>query len=135
MVRKAKKYSVEEVLQHVRIPNNDSDVERRDFDGDLIKISSLRLATFKYKGCKCIKCGTEGTYFFKEKHNRKGKIYHFNLYGINAEGIEVLMTKDHIIPKSKGGKNYIDNMQTMCQYCNCEKGNKVKGEEDDKESV
>lgn len=33
------------------------------------------------------------------------------------------MTKDHITPKSKGGLDKIENMQTMCIVCNQEKGN------------
>ena len=31
------------------------------------------------------------------------------------------MTKDHITPKAKGGKDHISNMQTMCSTCNWEK--------------
>lgn len=38
---------------------------------------------------------------------------------------EHLMTIDHIIPKSKGGKNHIDNYQIMCASCNSKKGNKM----------
>lgn len=37
---------------------------------------------------------------------------------IDENGKEVLMTKDHIIPKSKGGANDISNYQTMCKRCN-----------------
>ena len=33
------------------------------------------------------------------------------------------MTKDHIVPRSKGGGNGLHNMQTMCIVCNQEKGN------------
>ena len=40
----------------------------------------------------------------------------------NENGEEVLMTKDHIIPKSLGGKNTIYNLQPMCQFCNSRKG-------------
>ena len=35
------------------------------------------------------------------------------------------MTKDHILPKSRGGKNHISNMQTMCCRCNSKKGDKT----------
>jgi len=45
-----------------------------------------------------------------------------NLYAINAAGEEVLMTKDHILPRVLGGKDHIDNYQPMCQVCNSEKG-------------
>jgi 5-methylcytosine-specific restriction endonuclease McrA len=38
------------------------------------------------------------------------------------------MTQDHIVPRAKGGKNHISNLQTMCYECNYEKGNK-RGEE------
>ena len=33
------------------------------------------------------------------------------------------MTKDHIIPKSKGGPDCIENFQTMCEECNKKKKN------------
>lgn len=38
---------------------------------------------------------------------------------------EVLMTKDHIIPKSKGGKNNLSNYQPMCCICNKQKDNNI----------
>lgn len=34
----------------------------------------------------------------------------------------ILLTKDHIIPKANNGKNELSNYQCMCQQCNLEKG-------------
>ncbi len=54
---------------------------------------------------------------------------HFNLYHMGKKGGLILMTKDHVIPKSKNGPNRIENLQTMCMTCNIKKGNTMPGEE------
>ena len=33
-------------------------------------------------------------------------------------------TKDHIIPKSKGGSNRVENIRIICRKCNNDRGNK-----------
>lgn len=94
-----------------------------DFYGDKMKATSQRYQVFFGKGMICVKCGIEGKFFAKERHETD-RTYHLNLYAIDENGEEVLMTKDHIIPKSKGGKNSYENYQCMCARCNMEKGDK-----------
>jgi 5-methylcytosine-specific restriction endonuclease McrA len=43
------------------------------------------------------------------------------MYHVESNGQLVMMTKDHIIPSSKGGADTQDNLQTMCNHCNSKK--------------
>lgn len=119
-------HTIEEVYNAVK---DVMDVEHKKasivFCGDVIKANSQRYQVFFHKGIKCVQCGIEGKYFAKEKH-LNDKSYHLNLYGIDEKGKEVLLTKDHIMPKSKGGKNSLKNYQCMCVRCNVAKGNDIE---------
>lgn len=50
---------------------------------------------------------------------------HFNLWAVDPDGTEVLMTHDHKLARALGGKNALENTQTMCSPCN---GNKAVAE-------
>lgn len=99
------------------------------FAGMRVSLMSKRYLNYKEHGLKCVSCGLVGTRMALEKHySTKGDKYHFNLYAINEHGSEVLMTVDHIIPKSRGGSNKLDNLQTMCSVCNNKKADRLPGE-------
>ena len=62
-----------------------------------------------------MKCGVNGEFFALEIDRGGGM--HLDLYGY-IDDEEVLLTVDHIVPKSKGGLNNMINYQTMCKLCN-----------------
>lgn len=130
MIIEPKRYEVVDVFNLIGEEylnrNNDGGQSSSDIivDGFDIHPISLRYMTFYQKGTKCVCCGKEGTHFKlcgDENTNRR----HFNLYAEDG----TLMTKDHILPKSKGGLNRVSNMQTMCTDCNSEKGSHYPGYE------
>jgi Fe-S cluster assembly iron-binding protein IscA len=108
-------------------PTKRKDNEYITLKGVQVKITSQRYLVFQ-DSLICYKCGLIGQYFAIEKADDKtntNNTYHLNLYGVNEFGEEILITKDHLIPKSKGGKNHISNYKTCCEVCNFEKGDKL----------
>jgi hypothetical protein len=92
-----------------------------------VRMGSHRYQMFAEKGTICQRCGLEGKFFALEKAwSTKGKKFHFNLYGFDSDKKEVMLTKDHIHPRSKGGKNNLDNYQVLCETCNSKKADKIK---------
>lgn len=87
------------------------------------KVRSQRIVLFATKGIECVSCGVKGEYYTIDvdtDYVTKKVTTHLNLRTYSGE----LMTKDHIVPKSKGGPNRLHNYQTMCATCNHRKGDK-----------
>lgn len=107
------KFSCQEILPKIGVKSMVFTVSDQEF---VVKLLSLRLLLFK-RNTTCVSCGRKGSYFSLDlpiNHRRP----HLNLYSEDG----VLMTKDHIIPKSLGGPDKLDNLQTMCVECNSKKG-------------
>jgi len=107
-------YSLEWVHENVL----DKSVKKVEVDGYRINVTSVRLKTFATKGTECICCGVKGTHY---KIDGGPSQAHFNLYTDTG----VLLTKDHEICKSHGGKDTLDNMNPMCYPCNNLRGNRA----------
>lgn len=118
----SKKYDIQEVFNLLGedVLNATEPVIKSDsikVDGYLVHKDSWRYRTFYQKGLKCACCGREGRYFKLKVDSNNVERGHFNLFAKDG----TLMTKDHIIPKSKGGPDCMDNFQTMCERCNRKK--------------
>ncbi len=84
-----------------------------------VRMDSKRYFVFR-SNPRCSACGLEGTKFLLEQ-SPSDKNPHFNLYA-EENGVLVLMTKDHIHPKSCDGSEVHSNFQTLCAVCNGLKG-------------
>lgn len=120
---------VDEVLSLIPkefIPNLRRKIPIKNRSGQtfVVNVTSLRLITFKTKGTSCCYCGIKATHFqLDELYGKKKKPIgkpHLNLYSD-----DIVMTKEHILPKSSGGKDVLDNLDTCCQQCNELRGNLI----------
>ena len=99
--------------------NGDLSVRSSDIRESVGK-SVVRLRTFAVHGCKCDKCGLEGTTVLRTQDN--GGAFHVDLYAVKDD-VYHLLNRDHILPASLGGPNHLWNLRPMCEKCNSSRGN------------
>lgn len=96
-----------------------------------VSMASLRLRCLKVRGLNCEQCGLQAQYFAVERHSHKANRYpapHLNLYGLDQQGREVMLTRDHYVPLAKGGHNGVSNARVLCERCNRKKSDKMPAE-------
>jgi hypothetical protein len=84
-------------IEKINIPNED--IQNVEIDEKKFVKAGIRWQVFERDDFKCVACG-------KTAHD--GAILHV----------------DHIIPRSKGGNDEMNNYQTLCHLCNIGKSNK-----------
>ena len=86
---------------------------------DISETAATRFNTFSQNN-KCISCKRIGNIFFIQKSTADVS-YHLDFYCLDSDGL-MMMTVDHILLDSLGGKAGNINYQTMCSACNTKKG-------------
>jgi hypothetical protein len=111
-------FNVDEVLPFISREDKKREYKVDDKTYE-VRMDSSRYFVFR-ENLRCSACGLEGTKFCLEI-SPSDKNPHFNLYAVE-NGRYILMTKDHMHPKSYGGIDIHSNYQTMCAICNNLKG-------------
>jgi 5-methylcytosine-specific restriction endonuclease McrA len=79
--------------------------------------------------CICVKCGVEGNLVVTHRHkNEIPGTRHIDVFALDEKRF-VMMTLDHILPASYGGKSDITNYRIMCRDCNQERSNVITDDE------
>jgi len=71
-----------------------------------------------------LKRGAVGSHTFEEWEKLK-ELYGYACLSCKQNEPEVKLTEDHIVPITKGGSDYIENIQPLCINCNCKKSTKT----------
>ena len=88
-----------------------------------INVDKPRMQTHIQKDNMCLHCGLSTTHFAIQLGDKQ-TTPHINAWYLSNDK-KVLMTSDHIIPKSKGGLDDISNRQVLCKHCNIKKGDRL----------
>ncbi len=94
-----------------------------------VRVNNTRYKLF-VKMPYCVCCGLKGSFFLLRANSSDLPAAYFTLCGRDTSGDLVMLTRDHIVPKSKGGGNGLSNAITLCEHCNRRKGDHIVGIEE-----
>jgi len=89
-----------------------------------ISLNSREYSNFQKRQRRLRLTGASGSHTLGEWETLKVQ-YGFTCPCCGKSEPEIKLTEDHIIPLSKGGSNFIENIQPLCKSCNSKKYTKI----------
>ena len=123
---KARKLTLEEVIPYIN-QNYKSAATLQFWCPDIEEEIKVHLYSSRIRLIgrtqNCAACKIKGDHFWVESNCKcpdtgKPIAWHLNLYALNYHGDPVMMTLDHIKPRSKKGTKMPENIQLLCTKCN-----------------
>src|SRR3990167_4389735 len=97
------------------------EISPRWIDG---RSSTKEYKRFYSRRNKYLRKSAEGIHTLEEWENLK-RLYGYMCLCCKRVEPEIKLTEDHIIPLSRGGSNFIENIQPLCHSCNSRKSIKT----------
>lgn len=107
--------------QQLILPNNKYLFVKEKPISELVRFHShRRLSLYIKKGHYCASCAIVCDRLILGKDN--GGHRHWDLYD---QDLQVMLTRGHIVPHSKGGPATFDNLRPLCHICNLKEGSSL----------
>ena len=122
---KARKLSLDEIIPYIATTAKHAS---RSFWCPAIKrcvvvsLATARIRLFVAQECAACKIKADHIWIERNPYCGAGSGWHLNMYALNYHGDSVMLTLDHIKPRSKGGIRSKNNVQLLCNNCNSFKG-------------
>jgi len=98
--------------------------------GRPVYLKSIKFDVFRRDNMTCQNCGDVATHFALARLD-DGR-WTLRPYG-RRHDMDLRFTIDHILPKSRGGRDCLSNYQMQCHICNWTKANCLPGEDQKKQ--
>lgn len=93
--------------------------KRREYNREYIKLHPEKNAEY-FNNRRARVQQAEGSFTSKEWQKLCAR-YEYTCLRCRRREPEIKLTADHVVPLCKGGTNFIDNIQPLCQSCNSSK--------------
>jgi hypothetical protein len=116
-----KEISLHDGFKIAALPKNSRIVAGRE----IALCAGIKLFISSSRPITCYNCDCSADRWIMGKGKRENGRPTLNLFGTRSDGKLLMMTRDHIIPRSMGGLDLIENLRPACEICNNNRGSEM----------